>query len=196
MITDLSFIRKSGGCVLSYIAAENGHLVTNIKEIDFKDKSSEVWSSPGMNTVGLEIFGSSVGTFIYGTDACGYVDTDGEISSFYQYDGEAVAGASIGGSSAVVINNDDRRHYIAVLFPSEGEEPLTIELSSAAVDVSVFKGLAYIMTQDEIVAYDFSGNLRSTAAISDSYTGFVRSDDHIFLKGYNKIDRIDYDAGD
>lgn len=52
------------------------------------------------------------------------------------------------------------------------------------------------MTQDEIVAYDFSGNLRSTAAISDSYTGFVRSDDHIFLKGYNKIDRIDYDAGD
>ena len=96
----------------------------------------------------------------------------------------------------VVINNEDRRRYIAALFPTEGEEPVIIELASPAVDVSVFKGLAYIMTQDSVMAYDFDGSLRSTAAVTDSYTGFVRSDDHIFLKGYNRIDRIDYDAGD
>lgn len=195
MVTDISFINKSGGCFMTSISAENGKLVTSVKEISFKE-DGEKWTSPGLNTVGLEVFGSSVGAFVYGVDACGYVNNDGQISSFYQYDGEAVAGASIGGSSAVVINNEDRRRYIAALFPTEGEEPVIIELASPAVDVSVFKGLAYIMTQDSVMAYDFDGSLRSTAAVTDSYTGFVRSDDHIFLKGYNRIDRIDYDAGD
>ena len=50
------------------------------------------------------------------------------------------------------------------------------------------------MCKQEIRAYDFSGKLRSTATVSDSYSGFVRSDEYIFLKGYNKIDRIDYDS--
>lgn len=193
-VSDLSFINESEGCVLSSVSAENGVLVTNIKEISFKE-SGEKWTSPGFNTLGLEIFGSSEGTFIYGTDACGYVDTSGQISSFYQYDGELVAGASMSGKSAVIVNNDDRRYYTAVLFSGSGKEPIVIELDSPAVEVSVFQDLAYIMTQNAVMAYDFSGKLRSTATVNDSYTGFVRSDDYIFLKGYNKIDRIDYDTG-
>ena len=99
------------------------------------------------------------------------------------------------GKSAVVINNDDRRVYTAALFSGNGKTPLVVELESPAVAVSVFRGLAYILTQEEVLAYDFKGNLRSTAAVNDSYSGFVRSDDHIFLKGYDKIDRIDYDTG-
>ena len=99
------------------------------------------------------------------------------------------------GKSAVVINNDDRRTYTAALFSGNGKKPLIIELESPAVSVSVFRGLAYVLTQEEVQAYDFSGHLRSTAKVNDSYSGFVRSDDHIFLKGFDKIDRIDYDTG-
>ena len=99
------------------------------------------------------------------------------------------------GKSAVVVNNDDRRTYTAALFSGNGKKPLVIELESPAVAVSVFRGLAYILTQEEVQAYDFSGHLRSTAKVNDSYYGFVRSDDHIFLKGFDKIDRIDYDTG-
>ncbi|HOR22425.1 MAG TPA: hypothetical protein PLY43_06845, partial [Ruminococcus sp.] len=62
------------------------------------------------------------------------------------------------------------------------------------LDTVVSDGLAYIMSKDTILAYDFDGNLRSTVEINDSYTGFVRSEDHIFLKGYGRIDRIDYDS--
>lgn len=194
MVTDISFLSKSESCVLSFIKAENGNLVTKVQEISFK-KSSENWTSPGLNTLGLEIFGSGEGAFVYGVDACGYVDTDGEISSFYAYDGEPAAGASMSGKSAVIVNNDDVRKYIVALFSGNDDEPLIIELDSPGIDVSVFGGLAYVMCQDSVMAYDFDGNLRSTATINDSYTGFVRSDDHIFLKGYDKIDRIDYDSG-
>lgn len=194
MLIDLSFINESKGCVLGFLSAENGQLTTKIREINFS-KKGEKWTSPAFNACAYEIFGSSEGTFVYGDTACGYIDTDGQISSYYEYDGKCVSGASMSGKSAVVINNDDRRVYTAALFSGNGKTPLVVELESPAVAVSVFRGLAYILTQEEVLAYDFKGNLRSTAAVNDSYSGFVRSDDHIFLKGYDKIDRIDYDTG-
>ena len=192
-VSDLSFIDDSEGCMVTYIKAENGTHVTTVQEIDFSE-SEEEWTSPGFSTLGLEVFGSDEGAFIYGLDSCGYVNRDGKISSYYKYDGDLVAAASISGKSAVVINNDDTRKYVAALFPSNSSEPLLIELNTPGVDVSVFKGLAYILCQDGVYTYDFSGSLRSTAKVGDAYTGFVRSDNHIFLKGYNKIDRIDYDT--
>ena len=52
--------------------------------------------------------------------------------------------------------------------------------------------ILYVMSKEMIIAYDFTGAVRATAEISDSYSGFVRSSKHIYLKGFNKIDRIDY----
>ncbi len=193
-VSDVNFIDGSAGCVLSYIKAENGKLTTHVQELDFKEKK-EKWTSPGLNTLGLEIRGSSEGAFVYGLDACGYVDKSGQIATFYTYDGEFADAASMSGRSVVLVNNKDARKYTAALFAGSGEDPVVIDLDSPGMDATVFGGLALIMTKDKINAYDFDGTLRSTASISDSYTGFVKSDDHIFLKGYNKIDRIDYDTG-
>lgn len=192
-VSDISFIDDSEGCMVTYIKAENGTHVTTVQEIDFSE-SEEEWTSPGFSTLGLEVFGSDEGAFIYGLDSCGYVNRSGQISSYYKYDGDLVAGASISGRSAVVINNDDTRKYVAALFSGNDSEPIIIDLNTPGVDVSVFKGLAYILCQDGIYTYDFNGSLRSTAKVHDSYSGFVRSDNHIFLKGFNKIDRIDYDT--
>lgn len=193
MVSDLSFTDSSKGCVLSYITAENGRLVTKVSKIVFTE-SGELWNSPGINTLGLEVYGFSNGAFVLGMEACGYVDGNGQISSYYEYDGDLAAGASSGGMSAVAINNDDRRKYVLALFKSGGSEPLIVDLEAPSVDVIVFDELAYVLCQGKILAYDFSGGLRSTADVNDSYTGFERSGDHIFLKGYNKVDRIDYQS--
>lgn len=192
-VNDLSFINESDGCVISYIMAENGSLTTSVQKIIFTE-STEKWTSPGIDTVGLDVFGYSDGAFVLGFDACGYVNENGQISSYYRYDGDIGGGASSDGMSAVIINNDDRRKYVMVLFSGGATEPLIIDLGQRAVDVAVHDKLAYVMCKEEIRAYDFSGKLRSKASISDSYTGFVRSSEHIFLKGYNKIDRIDYES--
>ena len=192
-VSDISFIDDSSGCMMTIIKAENGTHVTTVQEIDFSDKE-EKWTSPGLNTLGLEVFGSSEGAFVYGLDSCGYVDRSGKISSYYKYEGELAAAASISGKSAVLVNNEDSRKYNAILFSGNSSEPIIIDLETPAIEVSVFKGLAYILCQDGIYTYDFTGALRSTAKANDSYTGFVRSDNHIFLKGFNRIDRIDYDT--
>ncbi|MDE6665587.1 MAG: hypothetical protein K2K14_05275 [Ruminococcus sp.] len=192
-VNDISFINESGGCVISYIMAENGSLSTAVQQIDFRE-SIEKWTSPGIDTVGLEVYGFDYGAFVLGMDACGYVNENGQISSYYRYDGDLEGGASVGGQSAVIINNDDRRKYVMVLFKGGATEPLVIDLEQETVDVAVHDQLAYVMCKEEIRAYDFSGTLRSKAVVADSYTGFVRSSEHIFLKGYNKIDRIDYES--
>ena len=82
------------------------------------------------------------------------------------------------------------------LFTGCDSEPLIVELSEPSVDVAIYEDLAYVMCQGNIKAYDFNGGLRSIAEVSDSYTGFVRNEEHIFLKGYNKIDRIDFESGE
>ncbi len=192
-VNDISFVDESKGCVISYIYAENGSLVTSVQETSFTE-SGEKWKSPGLDTLGVETGGYSGGAAVIGIDACGYVDNSGNIRSLYRYDGEFAGGDCENGKSAVIINSYEIRKYVAALFNGEGNEPIEISFDTPLVDVIVQDGLAYIMSQDSVVAYDFEGGLRSTAQISDSYKGFVRSDGYVFLKGYDKIDRINYES--
>lgn len=193
LVSDISFTAESSGCVMTYLEAEGGKLVTSVQCLDFS-QDGEIWTSPGLNTMGVEVHGFDGGAFVLGKDACGYVDGSGQISSYYPYDGDMAGGASSGGKSVVIVNNDDRRKYIAALFNDGSSEPLIIELEEPAVDAAVKGGLAYVLTQGHMMAYDFNGGLRSIAEVSDSYTGFVKNGKHVFLKGYNKLDRIDYES--
>lgn len=192
-VNDISFTGGSTGCVISYISAENGSLVTSVQEVAFTE-SGEKWTSPPLDTLGLEVYSFSGGAFVLGIDACGYIDDKGQISSFYRYDGDFAGGSSSGGKSAVIINSDDRRKYVMALFDGGNVEPMIVNFDTRLIDVIVDDGLAYIMTQNAILAYDFTGALRSTATVNDSYTGFVRNDNYVFLKSFSKIDRINYES--
>lgn len=191
-INDISFTGESSGCILSYIGAENGEIVTSVQKISFKSEK-EKWTSPVITTLGLETFACSGGAFVLGYDACAYVDDKGKISTFYEYDGDFAGGDSQGGKSAVITNDDDRRIYTLSLF-NGAKAPTTVDFSEPLKYVAIYDGLAYVMSQSEIRTYDFSGKLRATAEITDSYDEFRRSEDYIFLMSYNRIDRIDYNS--
>lgn len=192
-VNDICFTEKSSGCILSYIYAENGSLVTSVQDIVFTENSDK-WESPGLDTVGMEIYSTNGGAFVLGFDACGYVDGTGQINSLFRYDGDLAGGDCENGKAAVITNGKDTRRYNLTLFDGNGNSPLSISFENPLIDTAVFDGLAYVMTQDCIYAYDFTGKLRSTAQVNDSYTGFVRSDEYVFLKSFNKIDRIDYES--
>ncbi len=192
-VSDICFTEDSKGCVISYIYAENGALVTSVQEVAFTEKA-EKWKSHGLDTAGIQVCGFNGGASVIGMDACGYVDGSGNITSMYHYDGDLVEGSCENEKTAVAINSDETRKYTAALFDGGGKEPLELNFESPLVDITVQDGLAYIMTENSIEAYDFSGGLRSTAQISDSYTGFARADGYVYLKGFEKIDRINYES--
>lgn len=192
-ISDISFIDESRGCMLSYIGAQNGSIVTNVQKINFSSEK-EKWTSPAVDTLGLEVCGSGDGAFVIGYTACAYIDSGGQISSYYEYDGDFAGGDSSGGKSAVIFNDDDRRKYTLALFNGSCASPTFVEFENPLEYVTISDGLAYVMSKEEIKAYDFSGALRSTAEVTDSYYEFRRSEDYIFLMGYDKIDRINYNS--
>ena len=190
-VNDISFKQGSKGCIISYFFAENGSLVTSVQDVSFTE-DQEKWTSPGLDTLGLDVYSFDEGAFVLGIEACGYVDSSGQISSLCRYDGDFAGGHCSKGKAAVIVNSEDRRKYEMLLFSGIGAEPVTIEFDSPLIDVTVYDGLAYVMTSDSVMAYNFSGSLRSTASVNDSYTGFARSENYVYLKSYNKIDRIDF----
>lgn len=192
-VNDISFTDKSKGCVISYVDAEMGSLVTTVQKITFSH-DGDIWTSPAVETLGLEIYDYSDGAFVLGITACAYIDNKGQINSHYRYDGTFEGGDCKKGKAAVIINDDERRNYTLALFNEGGKNPTEIEIDTPLKDVLIYDELAYVMSQTEIRAYDFNGTLRSIAEISDSYNGFKRNDDYIFLMGHNKIDRIDYNS--
>ncbi|MBR1738954.1 MAG: hypothetical protein IJ737_01565 [Ruminococcus sp.] len=191
-VSGVGFRDGSSGCVLSYLSAEKGAFVTSVQAISFSE-NKEMWTSPGLDSLGLEVYGFEGGAFVLGKETCGYIDSVGGISSYYRYEGELAGGDSENGSSAVIVNNEDRRKYSAVLFEKAGE-PVIISYDEPLVDVKVSGGLAYVLSKSSITAYSFDGTVRAVAPAADSYTGMIRSGKYIFLKGFTEVQRIDFDS--
>ncbi len=191
-IIDVSFTEDGKGCLLSFINANNGSLVNITEKIHF-DKSEPLWISEPAETFCIDSFPlESGGAVLLGEEECAYYDNKGKIVNSMAYGGDFSGGAVEGSCSAVISNDEQRRKYALTLIADESSEPVVINSEEILKDVAIYDGCAYIMTSKNIMAYDFTGQLRSTVEISDAYTSFRRSDDYIFLLGYNKIDRIDY----
>ncbi len=192
-IIDVSFTNDGKGCLLSFVNASNGALLNITEKISF-DKSEPLWISESAETFCIDSFPlSSGGAVVLGEEECAYYDNSGKIINSSVYDGVFDGGAVSGNHTAVITNDEQQRKYLLTLIPDESTEPIVINSEEVLKDVAIYDGCAYIMTSKNIMAYDFSGQLRSTVEISDAYSSFRRSDDYIFLLGYDKIDRIDYD---
>ncbi len=192
-ISDLSFTSDSEGCLVSYIDAKNGALISTVQKISFSSEE-EIWTSPEVETLALEVAGSGSGAFVLGNDACACVGGDGQIASYYAYEGEFAGGDIRGGKAAVIMNDDDMRKYTLALFDGSGDAPVLVESQSPLEYVLIYDGLVYVMDKNEIRAYSFSGKLRSTAEVDDAYDEFRRCEDYVFLMAHDRVDRIDYNS--
>ena len=192
-IGDISFINNSKGCIISYIGAANGAVTSNVQKVTFTAKEAD-WTSPNVETLGMQVYGNDDGAVLIGYESCSYIGDGGIIDSVYEYDGDFAGGESRGGKTAVLINDEDRRKYHVVMFNGSGDSPLSVEIGEPLKCVKIADGLVYVMSQSKLQAFDFNGELRSTVNISDTYSEFRRSEDYIFLMGYDHIDRIDYNS--
>ena len=59
-------------------------------------------------------------------------------------------------------------------------------------DVSCEEDFIYVMTEREILAYDYAGNIAAKAPVSNIYTSFLKSGDTVFLIGNSRIDKISF----
>jgi len=191
-IIDVSFTENGNGCLLSFINASNGALINVTEKIKF-DASEPLWVSEPAETFCIDSYSlESGGAVVLGEEECAYYDDSGKIINSSVYEGTFAGGDVSGKHTAIITNDEQRRKYVLTLIADESSEPILINSEEVLKDVAIYDDCAYIMTSKNIMAYDFTGQLRSTVEISDAYKSFRRSDDYIFLLGYEKIDRIDY----
>ena len=81
-----------------------------------------------------------------------------------------------------------------MLLSGPKKEPFIISYDEELRYVQIYDGLVYVMGKTKLKAFDFSGNLRSTVDITDSYSQFRRCDKYIFLMSYDRVDRIDFES--
>ncbi|MBR4021715.1 MAG: hypothetical protein IKI94_03830 [Ruminococcus sp.] len=192
-IIDLSFDYDGRGAVISFIGAENGAIVTKSEKISFRSEKSD-WKSDSVQTYCMATSDYDNGLLVLGDDKCAYYDNNGKMISTHSYSGE-FAGCDVSEEKgAVILNDNKRRKYSIMLMKNSKSAPFVVEADDELRFVQIYDGLVYVMTKSTLNAYDFDGNLRSTASISDSYTKFRRSDKYIFLMGYDRVDRIDYES--
>jgi hypothetical protein len=192
-IIDISFTDNSNGCLLSFINAENGALINTTEKISF-DKSEPIWVSEPAETFCIDSYPlSSGGAVILGEEECAYYDSNGKIINSCSYEGTFAGGDVSGEHTAIITNDDQRRKYTLTLVADSTSEPIIVNSDELLKAVLIYDDCAYIMTSKNIKAYDFTGQLRATVEISDAYNSFRRNKDYIFLLGYDKIDRIDYE---
>lgn len=192
-LIDVSFNSDSSGAVLSFVSADNGSVITTSEKVSFNANETQ-WKSQPFETFCLSTSINPDGAVVLGDTKCAYYNNKGEIGASYSYDGKLAGCDSNGQQIATILNDDDRRKYQLMIIKNSKSEPFVIPFDEELRDVHIYDGLVYVMSKTKIDTYDFEGKLRSSADISDSYTRFVRSDKYVFLLGYDKIDRIDYES--
>ena len=192
-IIDVCFTDDGNGAVLSFVNADNGSIVTKTECIKF-DSDNTKWTAEPFDTYCIKSASFDDGAVVLGDDKCAYYNNSGEITASYTYDG-SFAGCDISGSKAAVILNDNERHkYNVMLLSGPKKEPFIISYDEELRYVQIYDGLVYVMGKTQLKAFDFSGNLRSTVDITDSYSQFRRCDKYIFLMSYDRVDRIDFES--
>lgn len=94
--------------------------------------------------------------------------------------------------AAMIFKNDKRRKTSLVLVNGMESDPIEKIIEGNLKYLVAEPELAYVMTDNAIIAYDYEGNVVSKASISDIYHSFLKSGNTIFLVGNSRIDKINF----
>lgn len=192
-VIDLSFSPEGDGCTIAMLNASEGQMITTIRAFRFKE-TVDRWTAPPLDTLCISVYNTNDGgVFLMGDTKCAYYDSNGQLTGSYTYTGKLVDGTCRDGKAALLFENETKRQSSLVLLKRSVDEPAEISFDTIVKSVAVQNGNAYVLTKSEILSYSFGGKPEKSVPVSDSYESFKQVDDYMFLFGYDKIDRIDYE---
>jgi hypothetical protein len=90
----------------------------------------------------------------------------------------------------MTFENEERRKTSLVLTNGVDENPVEVVIDKNLKCLVAEPEYAYVMTDNEIIAYDYTGKECANVEISDIYNSFLKSGDIIYLIGSSRIDKI------
>lgn len=191
-IIDVTFNRDNSGCIITTIGANGGELVSQLLYYKF-DETDVIWQSDYINTMAFStrLYGEN-GIILFGDNKCAYFNSDGILTGSYDYDYSIVDFDSSDTLSGMLFNNSETRRSVLVLVDNTENKTVEIVIDEAAENIEIFGDTAYVQTSKKIYAYSKTGEVISSVNLESDYQNFCKTDNYIFLMGYNEINRIDY----
>lgn len=191
-VTDLAFDDNSQGCVISTINAVDGNICSKIVSVSFKSKSDN-WSTDNIDTMSVRLFRSGGSIMLIGDTKCAGYDKNGALINEYTYPAGLKDFDYSDGKAVMLYENEIKRHSYVAAFDGSAKEPNVMEFSdNNARCIRLIEGNICVLGRNGIMKYDFGGGGDKQISAEGSYEKMIYIKDHIFLLGYDRIDRIDY----
>ena len=195
-VLNVSFTNDGSGCYISTFDSQNGEMQSKIHYISF-DSTQEVMQSETLDTLALDVcLNDNDNYWVVGDTKFYKLDNEGKILLEYEYTIELVDYAISDNCAAVVFNGVQRKTGSLAVFSSDstqstpdnvlytdGGYPKKLKISSNKI---------ILLKENEIEAYDDSGNLLATAAVSSEYVDFTFLNENVYFLGYREINKISF----
>ena len=191
-VIDVSFSYDEKGCVLATTDALNGKLISKLIGISF-DSKEDKWTSDSIDTLCLKTYCDKNGIFVIGETKCAYYNDKGQQEMNYDYPSTLVDWDYCDLGAALLFENEKKRHSYFTTISSAKKTPNQKEFSNSSVKCIGFKDKnVLVMNKEGINKYGFDGSEETNISSENSYEKFFIIDDYIFLLGYDRINRIEY----
>ncbi|MBQ8514932.1 MAG: hypothetical protein IJ496_05985 [Ruminococcus sp.] len=191
-VNEVSFQSDGKGCVFVQLDAEDGEVISGLRSIRI-DEEDTIWETPSISTLCLNTSYTQDGRIcVIGDSMCAYYNEKGQMESMYTYSGSLVSYHAENGRAAVLVYSDETRETNLILFDETAEAPVEVAVNNTASYVQVEEGIAYLMSNDNVVSYSFEGKAIATVGLENAYERFLKQADYLFLLSYDQIDRVNF----
>lgn len=197
-ILDISFTEDGSGCYISTFSSKGGSLKSVIHYVSF-DSTEELMKSETLETLAVAVERNDNGDYWVVGDTCFYkLDSDGKILLQYEYPGELSDYALSETTASVAFDGIQRKTGSLAIFRSDSEDnnPSNVVYTQSGLPkkLAVYNKKIILLSEDDIEAYDSSGNLLATAAVSSEYLDFAYLNDSIYFLGLKEINKIGFET--
>lgn len=199
-IIDVTFDNDSTGCYITTIDSKGGVIVSQILyyKLDRVDRDASGNPAPVWKTEYLETLPFSVRTFgseniiVFGDNLCAYYDINGKIVKAYSYDYTLTGFDSDENTAAMIFNLPESRSSQLVTIEKNTGQIYETRIDFTVDSLHVSDRLIYLLNADGIISYTPFGAESSSVRLEDDYDDFRKLNNHIFLMGYDEINRINF----
>lgn len=158
-----------------------------------EDEEDVLWRTKPLDTLCMSLNSTFENKLIIiGDNLYGYYGEEGKYIGGYTYKNTLVSASCYDDKLVMIFSNDERRASSVIIVPGSTSAPIEKIYDDKMKAVICEEKYAYVMTEREIIAYDYEGNITAKAPVSNIYKSFLKSGDSIFLIGNSRIDKINF----
>lgn len=194
-LVDASFNADETGCYAVSIHAADGGMKSVVHSYDFT-MINDVWTSQPLDTLAISVYNTSGGdVFLLGDTMCCYLTAAGTVRSSYTYSDKLECGAFSGENAALLFSNDEKRLKSLVLLDGTTNLPAVRVYDKDVMAIAMVpeSGAVLVQQRKQLETVAYSGTVLRTEAMADSYEGFLRIGENLYLRSYDHIDTMQYE---